>query len=380
MRVLFTCYPAHGHLVPMLPLASAARQAGHEIALASGAELAGDAARLGLPFWQVGPSRAETDARYRASNPPNESLAMDERVRRNIDGIFGLSNELRAVELVPRAVEWKPDLIVHAFAELTGAIAAAQTGARAVTHSLGQFPAGFLAHFEPSFGRLARRWDVPGLLDRVLDSAYLDIVPPAMQPDGPADFRTVVAVRPSSGPTFGARLPFDPGALPYDSTVYVTLGTVFNGELGVFAAVLAGLRELPVNVFVTVGPGAAPEVLGPQPPHVVVADYVPQALVLPHCRLVVSHGGSGTVLGSLCEGLPQLVVPRGADQFLNAAALSAAGAGLALPPDVLTAGAVASAAGRLLAEPAFDAAAGRIQAEIAAMPAVSRVLTDLLER
>jgi hypothetical protein len=133
MSVLFTCYPAHGHLLPMLPLAGTALLAGHEVFLASGAELAGDAARLGLPFWQVGPRRDETEARYRASNPPNEGLPIAERVRRNIDGVFGLSNELRAVALVPRAVERKPDLIVHAFAELTGAIAAMPDAADVLT-------------------------------------------------------------------------------------------------------------------------------------------------------------------------------------------------------------------------------------------------------
>ncbi|GAB3422925.1 glycosyltransferase [Flindersiella endophytica] len=378
--MLFCCYPAHGHLLPMLPLADAARTAGHEVVLASGAELSADAARLGLPFWQVGPSRAETDARHRTSSPPNETLTQPERIRHNINGIFGPSNELRAVDLVPRAVEWKPDLIVSAFAELTGAVAAAHTGARVATHSLGQFPAGFLAHFEPSIEQLGRQWDVPDLLDRVLDTPYLDIVPPALQPDGPADFRRVRPIRPTAGiAPADARQPFDLDALPYEDAVYVTLGTIFNGELDVFEAVLGGLRELPVNVFVTAGPGADPTALGPQPKHVIVTDYVPQALLLPYCRLVISHGGSGTVLGTLCHGVPQLLVPRGADQFLNATAVTRAGAGLALPPDVLTKAAVAEAAERLLAEPTYAEAAGRIHAEIAAMPAASRVLAGLLD-
>jgi UDP:flavonoid glycosyltransferase YjiC (YdhE family) len=37
-------------------------------------------------------------------------------------------------------------------------------------------------------------------------------------------------------------------------SIYFTLGTVFNHESGdLFARVLAGLRELPVNLLVTVG-------------------------------------------------------------------------------------------------------------------------------
>ena len=61
-----------------------------------------------------------------------------------------------------------------------------------------------------------------------------------------------------------------------------------------------------------------------------------QTSVLPHCTAVVSHAGSGTVLGALGTGLPQLCLPQAADQFRNAAGVSAAGAGLALHPDNAT--------------------------------------------
>ena len=40
MRILFTSCPAYGHVNPMLPLAHQARLAGHDVAFATGAELA----------------------------------------------------------------------------------------------------------------------------------------------------------------------------------------------------------------------------------------------------------------------------------------------------------------------------------------------------
>lgn len=40
MRILFTSFPAYGHVNPMLPLAHQARLAGHDVAFATGAELA----------------------------------------------------------------------------------------------------------------------------------------------------------------------------------------------------------------------------------------------------------------------------------------------------------------------------------------------------
>lgn len=41
MRVLFTAWPGYGHLMPMLPLARAARDAGHDVVIATGPDLAG---------------------------------------------------------------------------------------------------------------------------------------------------------------------------------------------------------------------------------------------------------------------------------------------------------------------------------------------------
>ena len=38
MRVLFTASPLVGHIFPMLPLMNAAREAGHEVVMATGAE------------------------------------------------------------------------------------------------------------------------------------------------------------------------------------------------------------------------------------------------------------------------------------------------------------------------------------------------------
>ena len=77
--------------------------------------------------------------------------------------------------------------------------------------------------------------------------------------------------------------------------------------------------------------------------------YIPHTLLLPRCSLVVSHGGAGIMFGTLAHGLPQLILPQGADQFMNAAACQNARVALALTPDELSAEAVAAAAGRVAA-------------------------------
>ena len=91
---------------------------------------------------------------------------------------------------------------------------------------------------------------------------------------------------------------------------------------------LAAAAELPARVLLTVGRDADIDALGPAPPNLRVEAWVPQADVLGHADLVVSHGGSGTTLGALAAGLPLVVVPLFADQPDNARRVAAVGAGV----------------------------------------------------
>jgi UDP:flavonoid glycosyltransferase YjiC (YdhE family) len=94
------------------------------------------------------------------------------------------------------------------------------------------------------------------------------------------------------------------------------------------------------------------------------------------------HGGSGTTLGALTVGAPQLILPQGADQFANAEALSTAGAALRLLPDELSADAIAEHTGQLLPHHGHSGhrdAARAIAEEIARMPAPDEVARQLPE-
>ena len=97
--------------------------------------------------------------------------------------------------------------------------------------------------------------------------------------------------------------------------------------------------------------------------------------------MVVSHAGSGTVLSTLTLGLPQCCLPQGADQFLNADAVAAAGAGVSLMPSEADPDAIRDAVAQLLGDASFRDAAGRVGASIASMPSpddVAAVLETLL--
>ncbi|WP_233439536.1 glycosyltransferase [Lentzea atacamensis] len=158
--------------------------------------------------------------------------------------------------------------------------------------------------------------------------------------------------------------------------IYLTLGTVAFGATEVLRTTIDGLSRLEAEVLVALGPGD-PAVLGEVPDSVRLAGFVPQAKVLQKAGLVVHHGGTGTVLGTLAAGLPQLVLPQGADQFVNADMLAEVGAGKKLVGEEITADAVAEAAGHLLVDPAARTVAARVRAEIAEMPEPAAVVQRL---
>jgi MGT family glycosyltransferase len=159
--------------------------------------------------------------------------------------------------------------------------------------------------------------------------------------------------------------------------VYVTLGTYVSGNVGSLRAAAAGVGELDVDVLVTVGPDGDSSALGPLPDSVRVERFVSQGVLLQYVDVVAHHGGSGTMLGALSHGLPQLVLPHGADQFLNAQALIDSGAGRCLTPHEITPESVGEAIDALLSTPGFRAAAGRIAEEIAAMPTPAETVPRL---
>jgi hypothetical protein len=126
------------------------------------------------------------------------------------------------------------------------------------------------------------------------------------------------------------------------------------------------------RAYVSLPPWLPLAVLG-----VSVVDWVLQADRLPEVDLVVSHGGSGSVLAALAAGRPQLVLPQGADQFSNAHAVAGAGAGWMIMPAELSADRIAADARALLDDAGVRARAGELAGEIAALPAPAQVARDL---
>jgi UDP:flavonoid glycosyltransferase YjiC (YdhE family) len=289
--------------------------------------------------------------------------------------IFGPERAAPMLEdLLPLAKAWSPSLMVCEQGELAGPIVAAALGIPNVTHAFGHpLPAVRVARAGDAMQPL---WDAAGLaappFAGTYQHLYVDIYPEALKAYGNEHIADIVKIRPHDP------APATPATGP--PLVYVTFGTVFNRDLSLIATVVEGVRALPVEVVVTLGPGNDASSLGEQPPNVQVAEYIPQAELLPRCAAVVSHAGSGTFLAALAQGLPQLVLPQAADQFLNASAGARAGVAREIPVGEITAERVREELGRALQDPAIAAAARAMGEELATMPSAGDVADELARR
>jgi UDP:flavonoid glycosyltransferase YjiC (YdhE family) len=371
-QVLFTSCPAYGHVLPMLPLIRAAERAGHDVRVATGPDLAGPLAARGLEVHPVGPAFATSWAAHEAvwADPgmPEEQKMMDGAV-----ALFGTPALARLADLIVMAQGWRPDLVVHEVLEMAAPLLGRRLELPGIVHGIGpMFP--FYAHL---IGPAGAAFGEPGLWAHVSAERALDLCPPSLQPDGPPPWPGALPLRPSAG---------EPGAVPPEvadvlagdrPVAYFTLGTVKNTDTADLAVGLTALAGYDGVVVATTGRRLDPDELGPVPANAVVAEFVPQAALLGRADLLVSHGGSGTMLGGLVHGVPQVALPRGTDQPQNAALLARSGAGVVVAPEDYAVTTIRAAVAEVTGDPTFRAAAERVRDEIAAMPAADAVWAGL---
>lgn len=133
--------------------------------------------------------------------------------------------------------------------------------------------------------------------------------------------------------------------------VYVSFGSFLSVRGDVLARVAEALRRAGLRAAIATGTTDAAE-LGPIPGDWLVAEYLPQVRLLASAAASVTHGGNNSVTEAVGHGVPLLVLPFSTDQFAGAAAIERTGAGVALDPNTADATALADAL-REIADPAF---------------------------
>jgi UDP:flavonoid glycosyltransferase YjiC (YdhE family) len=345
---------------------------GDDVVIATGPDLCGRAEAAGLATQPVGTGIGDwwPELARRAGGEPGDGLPADRILAYFVPRLFA---EIAAQSMIDGLVDAArgADLLVFESYTFAGPLAAAIAGIPAVHHLLGPgLPLEAMGLAGDAVSPLWRTWKLDR---RPFGGSYavptLSICPPVLGTGAIPEGTTVIPLRHVALDATGSEhLPGWLDELAPHPTVYVTLGTVTNRDTSVFGAVLDGLVDEPVNVVITVGEDNDPAMLGELPANARAERYIPQSLLLPRCAAVISHGGSGTMLSTLSHGLPHLMIPQGADQYVNAEVCLKAGVAHRLLPDEVRPDAVRNLTRLMLQDPSMGGPVVVARDEIEALP------------
>lgn len=384
MRALFTVQPSVGHLHPLVPVANALTDMGHDVAICSAASFGPEIEAFGLNHIDAGLDWLASDQATWTAFPPMPAPGPE--FAKFVIGMFAdVTTRKMVPDLLEIARDWRADVVIREGMEYGGCIAAESLGiphasiagnayAAIDSPDVHYFPGNRLAVAQP----LARHREAFGLppdpeVLMPFRHLHLCFTPPRWDgPDVPRP-RNTRFVRHVSAMHPGMELPDWVHDLPARPTVFASLGTVFNKTPGVLETIVDGLAAEDVNLVVAIGRDVDPGRFGQQPPHVRLEPYVPQPLLLPYCDAFVTHGGFNSVKEALSHGVPMVVIPITADQPYSAARCTALDVGREVPPDERSAEAVRHAVRAVLTEPSYRASARDFQAEMDALPGPEQV-------
>ncbi|UKY51799.1 nucleotide disphospho-sugar-binding domain-containing protein [Streptomyces inhibens] len=368
LRVLFSVYPFPGHLFPLVSTAWALRSAGHEVLLAGFQGPFDAISKAGLPVAEVVDFDTIAGLHRQYTDPEAEGAA--DADPNPITGLLSAWSDAMADGTVDLAKRWQPDLVVHDVAQGAGPLAASVLSVPAVEHR-GGFHAGAAEVVPAMAAKLAPAYQRHGVNGRPERRAVIDVVPPSMA--GACD-EGIWPVR---------YVPYGSGGLVPDwligpaqrPRVAVTLGTTAPEMLGigVFSALVDAAGGTNADFVFALG-GADPAPLGKLPSNVRVCDWVPLHVLLESCAAIVHQGGIGTTLSALHAGLPQLALPTGDDNFINAEALVKRGVGLSAAPSEVNGALFA----RLLGDRTLTVAADEVRKEMAATDSPAQAVERLV--
>ena len=269
MRILFTFAGGNGHFEPLAPIARAAEAAGHTVAFAGQPAMVETVEAAGFAVVATGGATLRSTPQRTALLKPD--IEREDRALR--ESFADRVARERAATIFALCAEWQPDIIVCDEIDFGAVIVAERLGLPHATVLV--IAAGSFVRHSLVAVPLNRLRSEHGLLpdpDLTMLSCYLVLSPFPLSYRDPAfplpatahAFRplTLDATRNDPAPAWITQLKGAP-------TVYFTLGTIFNLESGdLFARVLAGLRDLPINVIATVGNEIDPAEFGAQPANI----------------------------------------------------------------------------------------------------------------
>lgn len=381
MRALLLSTPYATHFMPMVPIAWALRTLGYEVLVAGQPEVTEAAAGAGLCTETIGERFHGFDELVQRLAPGERPLRMMGRTPGELTQAGTIQWAMHARYHVRRylelAREFSPSLVISERVESAGPIVAAALGVPSIAHRWGVDPMGDTA-------RDVAESQLTGVCERLgLDgfpgpTKLLDPCPPELQLPN-IEQGWPIRYIPFNGT--GER----PGWVSERNgrvrRVCVTFGkqTLALNGVSLLRTVIAAAGGLAGTEFVVTAEPEYHKEIGNVPDNVRLVEPTPLNLFLDDCDAVLHHGGASTVLTTIYYGLPQIVLPQIADQFVAAKRLSDAGAAKALfdadtQDDV---SAVRQATLEVLEQAEYRAGATRLQRSMVTMTPPAEVAGQL---
>ncbi|WP_031154259.1 nucleotide disphospho-sugar-binding domain-containing protein [Streptomyces xanthophaeus] len=409
MRVLFAVFPTSAHTFPVVPLAWALQNAGHEVRIATHPDMTGPVTQAGLAAVPVG--RAADLARLTdfGRNPAllghaGGDLAVASahcpdwgpkwyRMTRVFAGLRPLLEELTGV-----AVRWRPDLVLWDPFCLPAAVAARLSGAAHARLLWGRDNIAWLRQRSQRYQEQAPEGSWPDPLEEVMQQLLepyglpyeeelllgqwtVDPMPPGVRLPAPdVSYEAMRWAAYDGGgpvPDWLHTKPVRPRVcLAWESDGRDPDADPAGGPS--FPDLLAAFSGLDVELVATGGPATVPGAAASD--RLRLPHRLPLNQLLPGCAAVVHQGGSSLFAAAAAHGVPQLIVPtRFWDEEATADYLERRNAGRVLDPARCDARTLRDALSGLLGTPAVREGARVLREELAMLPGPS-ALVPVLER
>jgi UDP:flavonoid glycosyltransferase YjiC (YdhE family) len=369
VRLLGVSLPGEGHLNPLLPLLRAAQDAGHAVAVATSRSYIEDVESGGVPGLAAGPEFRfdrwpEIWPELVNVPPAEQELWWPRTISRDVTPAL-------ARDLTDVVSAWRADALLAEYAAAPAAAIAAKLAGVPIIGAAWAVEPGYDAQNAAATGVDDVRAAF-GLVPLGTGGVFtgcervLSFLPPSWGAlDGPPLTSTHRVRIPAVGKDTAPPGHLLAGLRP---RVYATLGTVY-GSVRLLRTIIAAIGAGDWAGIVTVSRRLDASRFE-APAHVVVQEYVPQGAVLPHCDAVLCHGGLGTVLGALDEGLPMVIIPLGSDQLWNADRAERLGVARVVAPQDVSVATLQSALSDVLTESRYREAAASLRDELQQMDSV----------